>query len=163
MIAVAGAVVSKPIAKKTTSRSGVPPRELECVERGIDHPDVRSAGLRLQQRAAAAGDAHHVTEGGEDHPRLLGQGDRVVDAAHGYDANRTARTVHEVDLGRDELLDPVLVDGVRVPTAHLHDLDRPVRLDELRELTGKLPRELTRPVLVDEPHGVATLPSAIPA
>ena len=135
--AVAGAVVSKPIAKKTTSRSGFAARELERVERRVDHAHVGAAGLRLEQRAAAAGDAHHVAEGREDHLGPLGEGDRVVDAAHRDHADRAARARARSRPRRDELLDPVLVDRVRVPAADLHDLHLAVRLDERRDLVRR--------------------------
>ena len=58
----------------------------------------------------------------EDHARPLGERDRVVDPAHRDHADRAARPVHELDLVRQEVLDPVPVDRVGVPAAHLHDL-----------------------------------------
>ena len=39
-MALGGAVVSKPIAKKTTWRCGIPRGEVDGVERRIDHPHV---------------------------------------------------------------------------------------------------------------------------
>ena len=109
---------------------GVATRELERVERRIDHAHVGTARLRLEQRAAAAGHAQHVAEGREDHLGPLGERDRVVDAAHRDHADRAARAVQEVDLGRHEILDPVLVDRVRVPAADLHELQRAAGLDQ---------------------------------
>ena len=67
--AVDGAVVSKPIAKKTTSRSGFSRGDPQRVERRVDHADVGALGLGLEQRAARPGHAHHVAEAGEDHVR----------------------------------------------------------------------------------------------
>ena len=161
--AVAGAVVSKPIAKKTTSRSGLRARELERVERRVDHAHVGAARLRLEQRAAPAGHAHHVAEGREDHLRPLGERDRVVDAAHRDHADRAAGPVHEVDLGRDQILEPVLVDRVRVPAADLHDLapSRPGSTSA-GELARELLRQLAGAELVDVLHG-ERFSSAMPA
>ena len=55
---------------------------------------------------------------------VLGERDRVVDAAHRDHADRAARPVHELDLGREQVLEPVAVDRVRVPAADLHDPHR---------------------------------------
>ena len=52
--AVDGAVVSKPIAKKTTSRSGFALRDPQRVERRVDHPHVGARGLGVEQRAVAS-------------------------------------------------------------------------------------------------------------
>ena len=48
--------------------------------------------------------------------------DAVVDAAHRDHADRAAGPVHELDVRRQQVVDAVLVDRVRVPAAHLHDL-----------------------------------------
>ena len=89
--AVEGAVVSKPIAKKTTSRSGFSLGDPQRVERRVDHPHVGALGLGVEQRALGARHAHHVAEAGEDHARLVGDRDAVVDAAHRDHADRAAR------------------------------------------------------------------------
>jgi hypothetical protein len=140
---------------------GVLAPDLERVERRVDHPHVGAAGLRLEQRAARARHAHHVAEGGENHLRTLGERDRVVDAAHRDHADRAAGPVHEVDLRRNEVLEPVLVDRVRVPAADLHDLQLAARLNERGKLVRKLLRQLAGAVLVDEPHPSFSI--AIPA
>ena len=54
---------------------------------------------------------------------MLGDGDGVVDAAHRHDTHRAAGTVHELDIRRKDVLDPVPVDRVRVPAADLHELE----------------------------------------
>ena len=115
---------------------GIATRELERVERRVDHADVRAARLGLEQRAAPAGHAHHVPERREDHLRPLGERDRVVDAAHRDHADGAAGTVDEVDLGRDEILDAVLVDRVRVTAADLHELERAARARRGRRAHG---------------------------
>ncbi len=68
-------------------------------------------------------DPHHVPEGGEDDPRFPRHGDGVVDAAHRDDAHRAAGTVHELYVGRQDMLDPVPVDRVRMAAADLHELE----------------------------------------
>ena len=118
--------------------------ELERVERRVDHPHVGPTRLRLEQRAAGAGDAHHVPEGREQHLGALGERDRVVDAAHRDHADRAAGAVDEVDLGGDEVLDSVLVDRVGVASADLHDLQHASRLDQGGDLAGELLRQRPR-------------------
>ena len=50
--------------------------------------------------------------------RLGGQRHRVVNPAHRDDADRAAGAVHQSDRLGQVVLEPVLVDGVRVPAAH---------------------------------------------
>ena len=83
---------------------------------------------------------------------LLGERDRVVDAAHRDHADGAAGPVDELDLGRQQVLEPVAVDRVRVPAADLHDPHRLARLDERRDLGREPARELGRAVLVDVLH-----------
>ena len=59
--AVGGVVVSKPMAKNTTSRARVLPRDLQRVVDGIDHAHIGAFRLRLEQAAALRGrNAQHV-------------------------------------------------------------------------------------------------------
>ena len=51
----------------------------------------------------------------------LGHGQAVVDAAHGQHAHRAAGTVHQLDVGRQQILQPEAIDGVRVAAAHFHE------------------------------------------
>ena len=51
-------------------------------------------------------------------------------------------SVDELDVRREQVVDPVLVDRVRVPAAHLHQLVVPSRLDERQDLGGHRPAEL---------------------
>ena len=67
--------------------------------------------------------AHHVAERCEDHTRSLGDRDRVVDATHRDHADRATWTVHEFDRLWQDMLDAVPINGVRVATAHLHELE----------------------------------------
>ena len=140
---------------------GVPARKLECVERRVDHANIRATRLGLEQRAASAGHPHHVAERREDHLGPLRQCDRVVDAPHRNHADRAPRPVHEVDLGRGQVLEPVLVDRVRVTAADLHQLHLATRLDKTCDLLRELLRQLPGAKLVDVLH--ASFTSAIPA
>ena len=73
-------------------------RDRQRVERRVDRAHVGAACLRLEQRPAAAGDAQHVAERGEDDVRPLGERDRVVDPPHRDHADRAARAVQVLDL-----------------------------------------------------------------
>ena len=132
--AVEGAVVSKPMAKKTTCARGWP---WPCAGRPAAS---RPSGCRRPQPwppagAVGARDAEHVAEAREDDV-LVREGDRVVHAAHRDDAHRTTGSVHELDVRGKQIVDAVLVDGMGVPAAHLHELVVPPRLDDAEDLAG---------------------------
>ena len=87
--AVATAVVSKPVAKKTTSSVGLA-RELDRLRDAVDDVDPRAGRLRVGERAGGAGHAQHVAVGRDAHA-LPRQRDRLVDLGHVGDADRAAR------------------------------------------------------------------------
>ena len=122
------------------------------VERRVDHPHVGALRLGVEQRAVRARHAHHVAEAGEDDAGLAGHGDAVVHPPHGDHAHRAAGPVHQLDVGRQQVVDPVLVDRVRVAAADLHDLVVAARLDGRQDLAGQRPAELGVAELVHEPH-----------
>ena len=96
----------------------------ERVERRIDDPHVAAVGLGGQQVAVAPRHAQHVAERTEDRARLAGDLDRLVDVVDRSDAHRAARPVDQRHLRRQELVDAVTHDGMRLAAAHLHDLPR---------------------------------------
>ena len=58
----------------------------------------------------AAGHAQHVAEGAEDHPGPGGDGERLVDELERCDADRTSRSVDELDpFGQQRLENEVVV------------------------------------------------------
>jgi hypothetical protein len=120
--AVDGAVVSKPIGEEHDLAVGFCLGDPQRVERRVDHPHVGARALASSSVPSRAGHAQHVAEAGEDHAGLVGERDAVVDAAHRDHAHRAAGPVHELDVGRQEVVDAVLVDRVRVAAADLHDL-----------------------------------------
>ena len=93
-------------------------------------------------------------------PGLARDRDPVVDAPHRDHAHRAARAVHELDVRRQQVVDAVLVDRVRVAAADLHHLVVAARLDGGEDLAGHDLTELCVAELVDEPHSVT---SATPA
>ena len=66
-MALGGAVVSNPMPKKTTSRSGFSRAMRQRVERRVHHPDVTALAAHPEQVAAGAGHPQHVAERAEDH------------------------------------------------------------------------------------------------
>ena len=82
----------------------------------------------------------------------------VVDAPDRDHADGAARPVHQLEPGRQQLVDPVLVDRVRVPAADLHDRQLAARRHRLGELARERPRQLARAELVDVLHAA---PSAV--
>ena len=94
-------------------------------------------------------------------PGLVGDRDAVVDAAHRDHAHRTAGAVDELDVVGQQVVDPVLVDRVRVAAADLHHLVVAAGVDGGEDLAGQHLAELGVAVLVDELH--ASTCSAVPA
>ena len=102
---------------------------------------------------------------GEDHLGPLRERDRVVLAAHRDHADGAAWPVDELDVVGEQVLDAVLVDGVGVAAADLHQLVGAALVDKLGDLRRQPLGELRVAVLVDEPHwvGPVTRSSATPA
>jgi hypothetical protein len=145
VIAVEGVVVSKPMAMNTTRLSGF------C--RAIFSESSGEYTIRMSVPAAlAARHPHHVAERGHDGARLRGQVDGVVHPPHRDDAHRAPGAVHQRDRLGQVVLQPVLVDGVRVPAAHLHELVLAARLAQLGDPGGQGVRLVGVAELIDEPH-----------
>ena len=117
-----GVVVSKPIAKKTTSRPGFSWARRSASALPIDHADVGALGAGLHQAGAvAARHPHHVAIGAQDDFRTAGEFDRHVEPADRQHADRAAGTVDHIDVGRQQVFDAVAADRVGVAAAELHD------------------------------------------
>ena len=154
--AVDGAVVSKPMAKKTTSRSGFSLARC-AARRAASRPSARRrpAPWRRCSVPSAPGTRSMSPKQVKITPGLVGDRDAVVDAPHRDHAHRAARAVHELDVRRQQVVDAVLVDRVGVPAAHLHDLVVAARLDRGEDLARQRPPELGVAELVDELHAAA--------
>ena len=123
----------------------------ERVEGRVDDPDVRALCLGAEKAAVRAGHPHHVAERGEDEPGRLGHGDGVVDPAHRDDTHWTTGTVHQLDRGREKMLNPMTINRVRVTTTDLHEFV--VALSgELGDVGHQGPRCRWVSVLVDKSH-----------
>ena len=106
-MALAGAVVSKPMAKKTTCLSGLA-RAISRRRAANRRRARRRRGLDGEQIAVRAGHAQHVAEGREDD---VGQArDRVgpIDHLERGHADRAAGTMHQLDALGQKLSSPYL-------------------------------------------------------
>ncbi len=139
-MALAGAVVSKPTAKKTTCLPGILLGQADGVHGRVDDPHVAPFRLHREEVLGRARHPQHVAEGAEDHLRPRGDGHGLVDHLHRRDAHRAARAMDQGDLGRQHFIQPEAHDGVGLPAADLHDVPGPGRDpgDGRRQLLGGL-------------------------
>ena len=108
------------------------------------------AGLDREQVALRPRHPQHVAEGAEDHLGTRRDLQRLVDHLQRGDADRAARSVDEVHLVGEQLIDSELDDGVGLTAAHLHQRPGPPYGGEDR--LGKPACGLRVPVLVDVAH-----------
>ena len=81
-----------------------------------------------------------------------GKGNGVVDARHGQDADRAARTMDEADIGRHQVRDAIAEDGVGVAAAELHQAVVPVRAYRGSDRRGQSAGQVLVAELVDVLH-----------
>ena len=100
-------------------------RQLDRVQRRVDHAHIAALRPHAQQVDARPGHAQHVAERGQDHLRPAGNGDRLIDQFKRGDAHRAAGAMHQRDLQRQQPVDPGLDQRVRLSAADLHDRPGP--------------------------------------
>ena len=100
---------------------GVGRGKIHGVERRIDDPDVAPLRLELQQVAPRAGYAQHVAKRAENDVRPRGDGVRPIDHLERRHADRAARPVNQLDARRNDPIEPVFDDRVRLAAAYFHD------------------------------------------
>jgi hypothetical protein len=71
-----------------------------------------------------AGHAQHIAKRAEDHVGLGGDRQSAVDLLQRGDAHRAAGAVHQLDLGRQQLVEAVAHNGVGLPAADFHQHPR---------------------------------------
>src|SRR5574341_1049303 len=116
-IALAGAVVSKPMPKNTTVLSG-------C-SRASASASSGEYTIRTSQTAARSRHAQHVAIRGEDHVGAGGQRQRLIHQFQRRDAHRAAGAVNQLDLRRQQFVQPALENRVGLPAADLHQPPAP--------------------------------------
>ena len=118
--AVEGAVVSKPMAKNMTcfrDSSG----QLRAHRWRIDDADIHAAGFVFERAAVVPGTRIMSPKAAKITSGSLRDGEAVVDASHGKDADRTAGAVNQFDIGGKDVFQAEAVDGVGVAAADFHD------------------------------------------
>lgn len=103
---------------------GVLARQFDGIERRVDDSHITAAAFDREQILTAPRHTQHVAERTEDHARLRGDGQRLIDHLERRDAHRAARAVDQLDLVRKQLVDAVADDRVRLAAADLHQRPR---------------------------------------
>ena len=110
--------------------------EVQGLQRGGDHADIRAAGLGGEEVAVGGRRyAEQIAEGGDDGSRLARDGDGVVEVITGGDAHRAAGAVEQMDVRRQQRVQRVAQNGVGLATADFHDARGPP--GDARDLRGK--------------------------
>ena len=132
--AVEGAVVSNPIAKNITCRSGLLRASFSASGR-IDDADVHAARLVLERAAVRARHPHHVAERGEDHVRIPAAV-ASPSSIRPIGSTQTGQPGPWISsmFGGQHVLEAEAVDGVGVAAAHLHDPVVAVRVRQPADL-----------------------------
>src|SRR5262249_22599965 len=120
------------------------------VEGRVDYAHVGAGGFEPQEIGLRARHAEHVTERREDDAWPLRDRVRLVDLFEGRDADRASGTVDELDAGRQQPIDAVLDDRVRLPPADFHQSPR-LRRHAL-DLGDDLGGDVTVTILVEILH-----------
>src|SRR6185295_3605992 len=92
-----------------------------------------------------------------DDPRNLRHRDPVVHSAHRDHAHRAPGAVDQLDVLRQEVVHPVLINGVGVAAADLHHLVLPAGLDDGTDLRRERAPQIGIAVFVDEFHAAASV------
>ena len=82
--------------------------------------------------------------------RLLRDRDRVINPAQRNDTHRTAGAMNHLDVAREQILDAILKDSVRMATADFHQLQRLTR--QVLNLVSQFERQAALSVFVNEFH-----------
>ncbi len=102
-------------------------RQIHGVQRRVNNPHVRALRLEPQQVAVGPGNTEHIAKRTKDD--VGSRGDRLspVNRLQRGHADRTARPVNQLDAVRQERVEAVLHDAVRLAAADLHDGPGPGR------------------------------------
>ncbi len=107
-------------------------------------------GFHREQVFLRAGYPQHVAVRGEDHLWQGGQCNGLVHLFERGHAHRAARTMNQVDLRRQHLVETRFDDGMRLSPAHLHQC--PVAGDCFCEIGEQFLTELCVAVFIDVFH-----------
>ena len=91
------------------------------IERRIDDPHISPPRLGRQQTLLTARHPQHVSKRTENRLRPQGDRDRMVEICRGRDAHRAARPMDHLDRRRQQLIEAVMDQRMRLPSADFHD------------------------------------------
>src|SRR6516225_10808644 len=74
----------------------------------------------LERAAVGSGNSHHVAKRGEDDARVLRERQGIINAPHGKHAHRAARTMNQLDIRRENILQTEAVNRMGVSAANFH-------------------------------------------
>ena len=100
---------------------GFAAREVERIERRINHTHIGADGARVEKIAGRAGHAEHVAERAQRNARAFGQLDRKIDHLDRRHADGTSGAVNQRHFAWQQFIEPVADDGMGLPAADLHD------------------------------------------
>src|SRR5262249_11052782 len=131
--------------------------ELHGVERRVDDAHVGTLGLESPEIRPRPWPEPHLAERRADDTGALGDRMPLVDLFERRHTARAAGSMHELDLGGQQTVPPVLHDGMRLPAAHLHQ--RPRLRHQPTNLGHHLGGETSVTVLVEVLHeGISGAP-----
>src|SRR6185369_9657241 len=102
---------------------------------------------RIEQTRLRTGNAHRVAKSRKDYAGLLCDRDGIVHPAERNDADRAARPMNHFDVARQQVLDAILENRVRMATANFHQLQGTAR--QSLNLFSEFERQIALPVLVN--------------
>ena len=97
--------------------------DVQGLERRVRHAHVRALRASFEEAAPArCRHAQHVAIADQRHVGLLSEFDGRIEPWNRQHAYRTARTVHQVDVAGQQVLDAVAKDGMRMSAAKFHQV-----------------------------------------
>src|SRR3954470_173775 len=93
---------------------------LQAINGRIDNANVRSAGFKHEQIGIGTRHPQHIAERTEDYVTSVRNSVGLVNHLERSYANRTAWTVNEFNFARQETIQPVFDDTMRLPAANFH-------------------------------------------
>ena len=155
-MALAGAVVSNPTAKNTTSREGFNRARFNASSGEYTILDVSARGLGLQQALGRSGNAQHVTKRTKHHFGPHRKGNGAINISSGV-----THTGHPgpcmSEIFEATVPEASLDNRVRLPATHFHQGPWPSgAADRLRHLSNGI----TVAVFVEESHVAITFSSS---
>ena len=155
--AVEGAVVSKPMATKTTRRSGSSIANFRASMGEYTTRTSAPAALASRKEPLPPGTRNISPKHANVTPGLVGDRDGIVNPAHGDHAYGATRAVDELHGLRKVVFEPVLVDGMRMAAAHLHELVVTAWLAQVGDGARQSGRFASVSVLGDKAHELLPL------